>query len=230
MTSCVPGVRRAAWGMAVSILSVTACETPTVPFTSDQYDFRLVLASAGSRTFHWPAGADVPVFVNGADVGGRPSLSEALDGAGGTWTRAAVFSEVRLRRTVNLDEAVAVLQWSDTEPILSTPPSCTGPSTGAAYTRGCVNEAGDSLRTWARRDGGASRVRFTVVIEVLPELDAALVRRLVTHEAGHVMGILNHSNDPDDLMWGGILRTGELSSADRQTLRTLYQSPVDLAY
>lgn len=217
----------------VCLLAVTgvvgACETPVVPFDAGQYEFRLAVAG-GARTFHWGPGADVPIYVNEPEVAGRPSLADAMDRATRTWSRAAVFAEVALRQTRSLDEAVAVLQWSDRDPVLSTPVGCTGPSTGAASTRGCLNEAGDSLRTWPRRDGGASRVRFNVVIEVRPDLDPELVGRLVTHEAGHVLGILNHSPNAGDLMWAGVLSAGALSAADRQTLRSLYQTPVDLAY
>ncbi len=209
---------------------VAACESPAVPFDSGQYDYRLFVPGGGSRTFHWDLGAEVPVFINQPEVGSRPSLSDALDAAGSIWTPAALFGEVTLRQTTNLDEAVAVLQWKDTEPILSTPPGCSGSSTGAAFTRGCLNEGADSLRTWLRRDGVPSQVIFSVFVENQPDLDAELLQLLVTHEAGHVLGILNHSNDQDDLMWGGVLRTSEPSLADRQTLRSLYQAPVDLLY
>ena len=215
------------------LMSVLACETPSVPFDFGQYDFRLVVGTTGGqlrRTFHWGAGADVPVFVNQPEVGGRPSMADALDRASDVWTRAAIFSEIRLRRTTNLDEAVAVLQWKDVEPILSTPVGCDGPGTGAASTRGCLNAAADSLITWPRRDQGPSNVLFNVIVQLRPDADDDLLELLVTHEMGHVMGILAHSTSADDLMWGGIVTTGELSGADRQTLRTLYQSPVDLAH
>ena len=130
---------RAGWAVASALaISGLACESPSVPFDTGQYEFRLVVATGSPKTFHWGPGAEVPVYVNQPEVQGRPSLSVAMDVAGATWTRAAVFSEVRLRQTANLDEAVAVLQWKDTEPILSTPIGCTGPSTGAAFTRGCL--------------------------------------------------------------------------------------------
>jgi hypothetical protein len=217
------------WLVLLCAMVVAGCESPAVPFDSGQYDYRLLVPGGGSRTFHWDLGADVPVYID-SEVAGRPSLSDALDAAGSIWTPAALFGEVRLRQTTNLDEAVAVLQWKDAEPILSTPPGCSGSSTGAAFTRGCLNEGADSLRTWLRRDGGPSQVIFTVFVENRPDLDADLLRLLVTHEAGHVLGILSHSNDQDDLMWGGILSTDQPSLADRQTLRSLYQAPVDLLY
>jgi len=67
-------------------------------------------------------------------------------------------------------------------------------------------------------------------VETRPDIDTDLLELLVTHEMGHVMGILAHSTSSGDMMWGGIVATGELSDADRQTLRTLYQSTVDLAH
>jgi len=212
------------------LMSVLACETPSVPFDSGQYEFRLLRVQP-PRTFHWGAGADVPVFVNQPEVASRPNMADALDQGATVWTRAAVFGEVRLRRTTNLDEAVAVLQWKDVEPILSTPVGCDGPGIGAASTSFCLNlPANDSLITWPRRDQGPSNVLFNVIVEIRPDMDADLLELLVTHEMGHVMGILAHSNSSGDLMWAGIVDTDGLSGADRQTLRTLYQSTVDLAH
>ncbi len=236
------GVRRPGRGTVAPILSAlvllslglsAGCETPSVPFDEGQYDFRLnVTTSAGSfvRTFHWGPGAEVPVFVNLSSTEGRPSLATALDRASDTWTRAAVFSEVRVRRTTDLGEAVAVLQWADAEPVLSTPPGCTGPVTGAASTVGCLNETADSLRTWRRRDGASSKVLFSVFVKVRPDFDDELLDRVVAHEAGHVLGILAHSLNGEDLMWAGDLASASPSGADRQALRSLYQSPVDLLY
>ena len=220
-------------GLAVAVVaacSLAACESPSVPFHPGQYDYRLFVAGAGARTFHWGRGTEVPIFVNPDNGQSRASLDRALDAAAGIWTRAATFGEVRVRRTTSLDDAVAVLQWKDAEPVLSTPPDCSGASTGAAFTRGCINPSADSLRTWLRRDGGDSRVLFSVFVEQRPDLDDALLELLVVHEVGHVLGILNHSNDRGDLMWGGVLEVDAPSGADRQTLRTLYQASVDLAY
>jgi hypothetical protein len=227
-------VVRVPWVLAFLPLGLsTGCETPSVPFDEGQYDFRLnVSTPAGSfvRTFHWGPGAEVAVFVNSASAEGRPSLATALDRASETWTRAALFSEVRVRQTTDLGEAMAVLQWADAEPVLSTPPGCTGPVTGAASTVGCLNETADSLRTWRRRDGGPSQVLFSVFVKVRPDLDDELLERVVAHEAGHVLGILAHSLDARDLMWAGDLSSASPSGADRQTLRSLYQAPVDLSY
>jgi predicted Zn-dependent protease len=102
--------------------------------------------------------------------------------------------------------------------------------TGAASTVGCLNETADSLRTWRRRDGGPSQVLFSVFVKVRPDLDDELLERVVAHEAGHVLGILAHSLDARDLMWAGDLSSASPSGADRQTLRSLYQAPVDLSY
>ncbi len=98
-------VVRVPWVLAFLPLGLsTGCETPSVPFDEGQYDFRLnVSTPAGSfvRTFHWGPGAEVAVFVNSASAEGRPSLATALDRASETWTRAALFSEVRVRQTTD---------------------------------------------------------------------------------------------------------------------------------
>ena len=206
-----------------------ACDVPTIPALPGPYDFRLpVYAAAGRaniRTFHWDRGAVVPVFL-GEGGGGAGDLRQAFQGAVHAWRAAAVFGEVRLRATTDLDEARAVLLWHDAPGILSTPVGCLGPVTGAASTLGCLNETRDALRSWPRRDGGASRVVFRVVIRRTGDQD--LLDRLVIHEMGHVLGILSHSPDPSDVMWAGPRLPPAPTARDRSTLRSLYQTPVDL--
>lgn len=210
-----------------------ACETPTVPLEVDPYDFRLqVPAGMGQtsdvKTFHWPKGSSVDVILVGEALPNRPSLRTAFESAVRIWGVAAVFGEVALRETTDPGRALVILTWDDAEPRYSTPASCTGPTTGAAATRGCLTDDGQSLRVWARRDGGGSRALFRVTINRSLVVDAEFLQILVAHEMGHALGILSHSPDSGDLMWGGPLDAPDLSEADRVTLRSLYQAEVDL--
>jgi len=220
-----PGVRRGGLG---ALLALAACDAPVVPLDIPPYEFRLPASapdgSAVLRTFHWGPGVTVPVLVAG-EVPGRPDLRRALERAVVVWDRAAIFGEARLRITDAPSQAYAVLEWDDAEPILTAPVACVGPSTGSASTRGCLTPDGEGLEVWPLRDGTPSRVLFRVHVRMAPGMDELRLGRLVAHEMGHVLGILNHSTDPTDLMWPGSLSTGDPSPADRVTLRTLYRTP-----
>ena len=218
------------WWMALAGAAlVSACDSATIPALPGPYDFRLSVygtdGRARQRTFHWDRGAVVPVFVvqDPSDAG---DLRRALVQAVRAWRSAAVFGEVRLRETTDLGEARAVLRWHDAAGVLSTPMTCLGPVTGAASTLGCLNDPRDALRTWPRRDGEPSQVIYRVVIRRTD--DRELLDRLVIHEMGHVLGILSHSPDPSDVMWAGPDLPPAPTPRDRSTLRSLYQTPVDL--
>lgn len=218
------------WRVAVlGAVLVTACDGATVPALPGPYDFRLAIYGADGRarqrTFHWDRGAVVPVYVDD-EPAGAGALSQAFRRAVREWRSAAVFGEVRLRETTDLGEARAVLRWHDSRGVLSTPMTCLGPVTGAASTLGCLNDPRDALRTWPRRDGEPSQVIYRVVIRRTD--DRELLDRLVIHEMGHVLGILSHSPDPSDIMWAGPDLPSAPTARDRSTLRSLYQTPVDL--
>ena len=218
------------WQVAVLGAALfTACDSATVPALPGPYDFRLTVygtdGRARPRTFHWDRGAVVPVFVV-QEPSGADDLRRALERAVREWRSAAVFGEVRLRETIDLGEARAVLRWHDAAGVLSTPMTCMGPVTGAASTLGCLNEFRDALRTWPRRDGEPSQVIYRVVIRRTD--DKELLDRLVIHEMGHVLGILSHSPNRSDIMWAGPDLPPAPTARDRSTLRSLYQTPVDL--
>lgn len=233
------GVRAAAVGVAV--LGLAACETPTVPLNESSgaspaelpYDFRVTIPTEDNQpdrilTFHWPLGSTVRVLVVDADAAdGRPSLEEALAAGMSRWNRAALFGEFRLERTSDPGQADAVLRWPDSPVVYSTPEGCTGPITGGAATRVCFNSSADSLVVWPRTDGGRSRVVLRVVVNRPSGLSEGELDILVSHELGHVVGILNHSDMSDDLMWAAP-QSAELSDRDRLTLRSLYQTESDL--
>ena len=49
----------------------------------------------------------------------------------------------------------------------------------------------------------------------------------VTHELGHALGILNHSRNLGDVMYGSPVLDG-LSDRDRQTIETVYHTPANV--
>ena len=49
------------------------------------------------------------------------------------------------------------------------------------------------------------------------------------HELGHALGILGHSENPDDVMFVRNHKVAKLSGADIRTIRTLYSMPADVS-
>ncbi|MBI4538777.1 MAG: hypothetical protein HY704_04615 [Gemmatimonadetes bacterium] len=230
-----------------AILLAPGCETPTLPLSPSEadlpYDFRLLLpvavgdsAAADMFTFHWGLGATVPVLVMEASDPTRPSLAEALSDASAAWNRAAALGEVRLREAADPGRAGVLLVWADGPRAVRVPDDCVGPATsGAASTQGCIEEGRDEggapvkrLKRWPRADGDSTRIALVVTISSRPGTDAVRLRRLVTHEMGHALGILSHSPNPRDLMWSGLIPGDTLTRADRATLRALYHARRDL--
>lgn len=79
---------------------------------------------------------------------------------------------------------------------------------------------------WSRNDGWwitDARVTLAVHQRHGPALDAEAVRALALHEIGHVLG-LDHASDSTYIMSPRV-RVRALTSADRATVRRLYQLP-----
>ncbi|MBI4520647.1 MAG: matrixin family metalloprotease [Gemmatimonadetes bacterium] len=243
---------------AVMVGACEAPALPLGPDAADlPYEFRLIrsartpeVGTGDTLVFHWGPGAAVSVFVSEpadaspraslrvreAPDAARPSLKKALQHAATLWNAAAVFGEVRLLEAVDPSAARAVLAWADLPTLVRAPEGCTGPlTTGATSTQGCLAEtpnggAGSTKRldTWTRVDGGPSQIRLLITVSAREGLDEVSLRRLVSHELGHALGILNHSRHPGDLMWSGVIASDTLTRADRATLRTLYQARRDV--
>ena len=226
---------RAFWVPFTAAMVLSACDAPIIPLEPGPYNFRLSLPVGSVRedlTFHWDLGETVGVFIPpGAEAFmGRPSLRAALARAADTWGSAAVFSEVRLQETSNIAQARVILRWTDSDGVLGLPAGCSGPVTGATATQLCITEDLVRLQTWPRLDGGDSRALMRVLLNNQAVLDQETVDRLVAHEMGHALGILRHSGNAGDLMWGGLLSSAEVSQRDQVTLRALYQTPVDFEF
>ena len=61
-----------------------------------------------------------------------------------------------------------------------------------------------------------------------PEIRLRLLKNIVTHELGHSLGLLGHSQLRSDLMFAETDETSRLSQRDINTLTRLYQMKVDI--
>jgi hypothetical protein len=213
--------------LAITAL-VAACDSPTVPprLLTEVYDYRLLTPEP--LVLRWPLGTVVDVYVTpGEDAAHTAALEAALDNGINVWNAAALYREVRLQRTDDLQHADAVLVFSNIlQPV---DVSNCSPGGGLAYTTFCLDPQADNrLAIFPLRDGGGGQVKFLVTVRDQATLDVESVRRLVAHELGHVLGIAQHSQRATDLLFAGTLTRGEPSPADRATLQVLYHTRPDI--
>lgn len=211
---------------AVLLIALAACDSPTIPpaSISDIYDFRLV--TTPPQVLRWPSGTRVRVYVAGAPGTREDMLVSAFANAAAVWNRHALYGEYELVHATDVREADVVLRWSDeTAPV---DVSECQPSVSIAVTTFCLDD-GDATRLHTfplapPHEGAASDVRFVVTILGSQVFIEETVRKLVTHEMGHVLGIARHSTNPTDFMAAGIPVDSVPRQRDIATVQILYHT------
>lgn len=209
--------------IAVAVLSLAACEGPTVPpnTTADIYDFRLM--TTPPSVIRWPSGTRVRVYVAGAAGTREDLLSASLASGAAEWNRHALYGEYELVRAESIGGADVVLRWSD-EPAPVDMSDCT-PELANAVTTFCLSDD-DPTRLHVfpiAAAGSPGSVRFVITV-LGAQSGNQIVARLVLHELGHVLGIGQHSPDSPDLMSAGLPSRDDLSVADIATVQILYHT------
>lgn len=213
--------------LITALVFAAACDSPTVPerFLRDVYDFRLI--TPDPLVLRWPAGSTVKLFVVAdADATRTGYLRAAVEHGMRVWNTAALYGEVQLAETTTLGDADVVVQYSQSESPVDL--SACAPGGGLAYTTFCLTGDEDHLLPFPLKAGGDSGVKFVLTVRTLSTTDEVTVRRLVSHELGHVLGIAQHSPKLTDLMYAGTLNRDEPSAADRHTLQLLYHTDADI--
>jgi hypothetical protein len=211
-------------------LSLAACDVPTVPARTDVYDYH-----QDGMIFRWTTCSTVRLFVAG-DGEAAMRLRAWTEQAARQWTAGSLFHDYTLVVTDRLERADVVVRSSSTPLPVSTPPpeqaSCSQGG-GHAHVVFCIDLLEPRLRIMPIIDAepdAQGRVRAIVTVVATALADTATARRLVLHEVGHVVGVWNHSDDPADVMYGGLLAADELTKADRSTVHALYRTPPNITY
>ena len=194
--------------VALAIAVLTAgCSDIIPPSRTPRY-----LADAAGDTFHWPPDR-IPVryFVDP-----RGALPRLVHNGLSAWQDQFLYGEFRAVVVADSTAADVIVRWQDSVPA-DVPPDTAG-ALGACD--GVTTYVLDSTKTMTGPEHVSLRVRLGYT---LPQI-AECVRRVVTHELGHSLGILSHSPATTDLMYGtpAIERPTE---RDRNTAQVLYHTP-----
>jgi predicted Zn-dependent protease len=170
--------------------------------------------------FHWPV-SSLPVRFYAEPVGQLPQY--VRDGVR-AWQRQFLYGEFRAA-IVDDSGSADVIVVMDGDP----PPEA--PLTDDPLQRAC-----EGLTLLPERTADANGdVRFSAPLRVsvrwYPGADSTAVQNclavVTTHEIGHALGLLRHSNDPLDLMYSD-LGVRAPSLRDQSTIQTLFHLPTDI--
>ena len=193
-----------------------ACSDIGAPLRDDAYEYQ---GTIGDETvaFRWPADR-LPVRIWAEDSLGMPAKVEAALAA---WRPAALYNEWTAALVADSSEADIIVRVSPVPvktgfrrlALESLRPECEGVTD--------YGEIGEDLRV-------ALPIRVTVQTRLpgAAGLDACLALT-TTHEIGHAFGILRHSPDPEDIMFGDPTAAAP-SEADLGTLELVYHRPANL--
>jgi predicted Zn-dependent protease len=198
---------------AVGVL-VAACSNIASPAVNDIYEYR-AFEFGDTLAFHWPRELlPVRIWV-AADSPIRPYVVTAIS----RWQDAFLYGEFRATLVADSSTADVIVRNTPSDvggvllrrPILARAPQCNG-------------ETDPSL------DPSSKTVQlpmhlfmYAVVSDAVPGIPACYSITM-THEVGHVIGILAHSPHSDDVMFANPEFDG-ISDRDRQTAITLYHRP-----
>lgn len=185
-----------------------ACSEPTIPTRVPAYGFD---DPATGDVFRWPA-VRLPVRVWVDPRGAMPRLVRL---ALAQWQAQFLYGEFRGLVVADSLDADVLVVWGGTVPT-DVPPdpgppvvACNGLTT---FSIDAANALDDYVRAEVNVLGGYSDAQI-----------AACAARTTTHELGHVLGILQHSPDSTDLMYG-TPRVTAPSDGDRRTVEVLYHT------
>lgn len=196
----------------LSGLLLASCADIGAPNRTDLYEFRTVLAVGDTLSFHWPPEA-MPVTFWVEDSLGLP---ERTDSAIAVWQRQFLYHEFQGAIVADSAQADVIVR-------AETPPGNAVPATVDAC------QAATDLPI----DPDTHVLTLPVRVYVEPRFDPSLpetqacFNTVMIHELGHVLGILDHSSNPLDIMYFNPTVTAP-SKRDRNTVQVMYHWPMNV--
>jgi len=206
------------------VLFAVACDASVIPPlpAADAFEFRL--DTQPPLVVRWPTGSTVRVHVVDGGAAGPSALREALAAGMASWNAQVLSNEFALAETDDAASADVLLAWSDA--VLPVQTDGCPRAGGRATTTFCLD--GSRLYRYPLTTADNGRITMLVTIASLLATSSVL-DATVTHELGHVLGIMRHSDQADDLMWAGDLVRGTPSTRDAATLKALYRTRADVS-
>lgn len=191
-----------------ALLVTAACGNIGSPqITSDEvYEFRDI-EIGDTIVFHWPR-ADLPVRVW---VASDSPIRQYVETAIARWQGAFLYGE--FQATIVADSTIA-------DVIVRNSPSDIGGGLNRRAPQ-CIGETDPNIDPATNTAHLPMHVfMYAAVSDAVPGL-ATCYRITMTHEFGHVIGLLLHSPSPTDVMFANPGFDG-ISERDRLTAETLY--------
>jgi predicted Zn-dependent protease len=207
------------------VLFAVACDASVIPPlpAADAFEFRL--DTQPPLVVRWPTGSTVRVHVVDGGAAGPSALRDALAAGMAGWNAQGLSNEFALAEADDPASADVLLAWSDAALPVQTD-GCPRAG-GRATTTFCLD--GSRLYRFPLTTADNSRITMLVTIASLLATTPSVLDATVTHELGHVLGIMRHSDQADDLMWAGDLARGTPSTRDAATLKALYRTRADVS-
>lgn len=224
---------------AVAVLA--ACDAPSYPSELPAYDATLPFDTVRGVA-RFPSGSTILLY---ADPTGAPAgydLRAGLATAIGRWAGVPRYGDFTLAQTTDLRQAQVLVRFRATPPLVDLGDCGFGGGLGRTAFCGDATDDGRGVApVLPFADGSAgSRIKLDVYVDPLGASDVVLQQAgqtreeffvtLLTHELGHVLGIGGHSNEADDLMYGGIIRVMRPSPDDEGALRWVWSQPIALRF
>lgn len=195
--------------LPAAMLLVAACSNIASPAVTNIYDYR-DFELGDTLAFHWPREL-LPVRVW---VASNSPIRQYVATAVDRWQNAFLYGEFR---------ATLIADSSTADVIVRNDVSDIGGGIGALAPQ-CIGETDLDI------DPDPHTLRlpihvwmYAVVSDIEPGIPACFSITM-THEIGHVIGILAHSPHSEDVMFANPVFDG-VSDRDRQTAVTLYHQP-----